>query len=405
MTALLSAITVAIGHVSRRSGDFITGFTKLLLQKVVSDRLEEEPGQSPISYVFADLPSTVRSTFSSISLDGQTTQYAVCAQCNCTYGPKVDRRSRRTIYPDTCSNKSFPGAGVCGSQMRDPDNKLKKTFLYYEFKDYLAALFSRSDLETYLDNSADKFTAAYAARHTFDSSDHVTDVFEGDFFRNFTVPGDTPGTFVPFLTRKGNDSRLIFSLHVDFFNVDRMLIRGSSSSRGTIAMACLNLPPDIRYKAENIYLAGIIPGPSEPSLTEFNHFIKPLVDDLVVAFNPGIFLTTTSLHRSGRHIRCAIGPIVCDLPAGRKLLQLTAHNSNNYCPACTQFGKSTWGDSDYPWPERNAAEMRLAAEQWRIANSTKVANHITEKFGVRYTELWRLSYLNPVKQLVVSTLR
>ena len=89
------------------------------------------------------------------------------------------------------------------------------------------------------------------------------------------------------------ESCLIFTLHLDFFNVNGMLVCGATASCGSIVMACLNLPPHLFYKPENLYLAGIIPGPNEPHLTELNHYIRPLVNDLVDTYNPGIFLTDT----------------------------------------------------------------------------------------------------------------
>ena len=52
-----------------------------------------------------------------------------------------------------------------------------------------------------------------------------------------------------------------------------MTICGASTSSGIIAAACLNLPLEIRYKPENMYLAGVITGPKEPRLTELNHYM------------------------------------------------------------------------------------------------------------------------------------
>jgi hypothetical protein len=46
-------------------------------------------------------------------------------------------------------------------------------------------------------------------------------------------------------------------------------------------MACLNLPPSIRYKPENMYLAGIVPGPEEPKLEMLNHYQDPLITNML----------------------------------------------------------------------------------------------------------------------------
>ena len=56
-------------------------------------------------------------------------------------------------------------------------------------------------------------------------------------------------------------------------------MRNAFASLGIIAMACLNLPADVRYKPENMYLAGIIPGPEEPKLELLNYYQEPLIRD------------------------------------------------------------------------------------------------------------------------------
>lgn len=400
MTALLTALTSIIGRVSRRSGDLIIGVTKLLLKNVSGNEEEE---QHAISYDFSQLPNTVQGTISRLKLDGRTTEYAVCPDCHCTYAPRKDRRSERVVYQETCTNMPSPGSNQCNASIIDGNNKPKKTFLYHDFKDYLAALFARGDLERFMDDSCNKYAEAHEARRNFDSWDKVTDIFQGNFFNDLMIPDpSTPTGSRPFLVLNREDSHLVFALHLDFFNVNGMLIRGASTSCGTITMACLNLPTHIRYKAENLYLAGIIPGPNEPHLTEINHYMRPLVDDLLLAYNNGIFLTSTALYPSGRLIRCAVGPIVCDLPAGRKLLQLASVMSNNFCSVCKLYHKNNWGRTDYPWPLRDVGELRLAAERWKSATTQRDAEYIFGTFGIRSTELWRLPYLDPVKQLTVD---
>lgn len=57
-----------------------------------------------------------------------------------------------------------------------------------------------------------------------------------------------------------------------------------------VFMCILNLPPDIRYNVDNLFLAGLWPGPKEPTERETNMFFKPLIDELrVLSFNGNIF--------------------------------------------------------------------------------------------------------------------
>ncbi|EJD33864.1 hypothetical protein AURDEDRAFT_21509, partial [Auricularia subglabra TFB-10046 SS5] len=57
---------------------------------------------------------------------------------------------------------------------------------------------------------------------------------------------------------------------------------------------CLNLPMHLRYLEENMYLAGIVPGPNAPTLDQLNHVLVPLVDDFCEAWNPGVYITRTA---------------------------------------------------------------------------------------------------------------
>ncbi len=147
-----------------------------------------------------------------------------------------------------------------------------------------------------------------AMRNLGNTDPNVNDVFQADFVKTFRWNDSKL-----FIDRPDGEGRLLFSLFLDFFNVEEMCIRGASTSSGVIAMACLNLPVDIRYKPENIYISGIIPGPKEPSLTEINHFIAPLVDDLKAAWDRGVVFS----HAPNRLVRSRRrGAPVCDLLGG-----------------------------------------------------------------------------------------
>lgn len=52
-------------------------------------------------------------------------------------------------------------------------------------------------------------------------------------------------------------------------------------------MVLMNLPREIRFKAENVMLVGIIPGPHEPKLTIYT-YLRPLVAELNVLWDDGI---------------------------------------------------------------------------------------------------------------------
>ncbi|MBW0542632.1 hypothetical protein O181_082347 [Austropuccinia psidii MF-1] len=71
---------------------------------------------------------------------------------------------------------------------------------------------------------------------------------------------------------------LAFSIYVDWFNSHDKSTR--LASIGPIMLICLNLPPSERLKPENVYVAGIIPGPKEPTALQLNYLSIPLIKEL-----------------------------------------------------------------------------------------------------------------------------
>ncbi|MBW0497795.1 hypothetical protein O181_037510 [Austropuccinia psidii MF-1] len=73
-------------------------------------------------------------------------------------------------------------------------------------------------------------------------------------------------------------SALAFTIYVDWFNA-----HGKSTllaSIGPIMLICLNLSPSERLKPENVYVAGIIPCPKEPTALQLNYLSFPLIKEL-----------------------------------------------------------------------------------------------------------------------------
>ncbi|KIJ09714.1 hypothetical protein PAXINDRAFT_57719, partial [Paxillus involutus ATCC 200175] len=159
-------------------------------------------------------------------------------------------------------------------------------------------------------------------------------------------------------------------------------------------------------KPENMYPAGIIPGPHEPSGDQLNHFLDPLVSDMVESWDRGVQIshTTSSVDRV---TRSAIACVVCDLPAARKTAQLAAATSHFYCSACHCYHASTLGRTDVhspDWKLRDKDTLRLHAEAYRDATSSAERNHLFVQHGVRWSSLWRLPYWDPARQLVVDSM-
>jgi hypothetical protein len=177
----------------------------------------------------------------------------------------------------------------------DGDSTIRKpikTFIHHHFPDYLASLISQH--EHLMDKACDDLRAS------LDDPPHpfVTDVFEAQFMRMFE--GLKPGTL---FIKGGSKGRYVFAVNVDFFNVEDMRIRGASTSCGIISTACLHLPLSIRYKPENMYLI-IIPGPHEPHLAELNHYLHPLMDDMVISWERPSFFSNAIMPKGSHQPMC-----------------------------------------------------------------------------------------------------
>ena len=233
-----------------------------------------------------------------------------------------------------------------------------------------------------------------------DDNHHTSDAFQAEFIRNFKGPDQTR----LFVHRPGTEARLLFAFNFDFFAVEGMKLRGASASCGIFSAACLNLPLSIRYKPEYMYIF-IVPGPDEPHLTEVNHYIRPIVDDLLVSWERGVQYSQTANYPTGRMSRSAAILGVCDLPAARKISQLAGHSSNHFCSRCSCYHQSNLHRTDidsFDWLPKDRKEVLSQAEKWKAALSATEQEKIFKRFGVRWSELWRLPYWEPSRTLAVD---
>lgn len=382
--------------VSQSAASFVLGLVAVILRLAFATAGVNGPPNASQEHILRQIPLTIESVLSRFKLDGKMTTYAVCPKCHCTYKPQITRGSATMQYPKVCTNIPVPELGTCDEPLLQADLKPIKTFEYYSFHDYLAGLLSRGDLESLMDQSCDDFRKSFQTPRP----DFTTDILEADFARSFEGP--TPGEL--FLDG-GNEGRYAFSLNVDFFNIEGMRIRGASTSCGIISMACLNLPIDIRYKPENMYLAGIIPGPREPHLTELNHYIRPLIDDMFISWDQGVYISRTALCPDGRATRSAIFAAVNDLPGARKMAALANTGSHYFCTICQCYHKRNLGACNHgEWVKRDVTETRRHAEDWKMAKTLKDQERLFKAHGVRWSEMWRLPYWDPSRQLVVDAM-
>jgi len=270
--------------ISRRDGDFLVKLLNMLLYLALTTGGPMHPHGKE---VLKQMPQEIRSLLSKFDVESRTIIYAVCPACHFTYEPQFPNGPDSPTYPPTCTNIPHPEADICGERLLrdsvvdDSSETAKpiKPFVYHHFHDYLASLLSRKDLEFMMDKSCDEFMSTINDK----LPEFVRDIWDAEFLRSFKGPKSCR-----LFVNRGDEGRYLFTINIDFFNIEGMRVQGASTSCGLISMVCLNLFPEIRYKPENMYVASIIPPPHEPSTTELNHYTKPVIDTLVDLWKDGV---------------------------------------------------------------------------------------------------------------------
>ena len=154
-------------------------------------------------------------------------------------------------------------------------------------------------------------------------------------------------------------------------------------------------------------LLGLMPGPNEVSLHRINHYIAPIVNELVLLWE-GTTLNRTHEFPSGRNIRAALILTSCDIPAARKLCgHVSALVSCHRCIKQANYEDNHhnfagMNDIDEWFIDRDSNEHRQNALAWRRCNSDAARKRVVRQTGVRWSELLRLPYFDPIRSIIVD---
>ena len=182
---------------------------------------------------------------------------------------------------------------------------------------------------------------------------------------------------------------------------------GTTHSTGAIYAAICNLPRDIRFKRENLLIVGLLPGPHEVSLHRINHYLAPIVDELELLWGE-VTLNHTHEFQNGRSIRAALILISCDVPAARKICGhvsalVSCHRCNkkaNY--ENHQHNFAGMDNMDEWFITRDSAQHLQDAIGWRRCNSDAARRRFVKATGVRWSELLRLPYFDPIRFIIID---
>lgn len=356
--------------------------------------------------IIQNMPTSLSTALRKFGADGSFELYATCPSCCCNHKATSLPGPNLYQYIEKCTNQIVgeTGESVCGTDLltrrRDGTMQPIKPYLVSSLSDYLVRCLAD---ETYLQQSVAATDEAFDAISRGEEPSGVQNVFEADFIKDFRGPDGK--LFVD----RGDKIRLAFSLHVDFFNPNRNTHTGAHHSVGIISGANLALDPSIRNLPEYLYPAAIIPGPFEPKTNdehyELDHFIRPVVEQFVQAWRPGLRVSRTATSESEVTVEVGILLSVNDLVAARKVAGLAGHTSAFICSMCRLTGKTGLFNTDHSqWIPRDRTELFHQAVAWRDAQTVKERKNLFNKYGVRWTSFWLLEYWDPTRQLVIDSM-
>lgn len=369
-----------------------TGLLLVCLRFIVRTSLRLARGGSlsrEDSAILDRLPMDIRTVVDRMRLDPHTHPYLCCPVCFALYDVRP--------YPNRCLYQETPSSQPCDAALWRTRIIRGKTFqtairmyLHQEMTDWVARLLSRAGMEDTMDTTAEK--ALGASKHV------MSDLWDAPVFREILLDGK------PFVNGPPGEGRYVFALSIDSFNPFQSKEAKQNVSVTGIYMVCLNLPPHLRYLPENVYLVGVIPGPGKPSLDQINHFLKPLVDELLVFWETGVFISRTAKFPMGRLVRCILVPLVCDLPAARQTAGFGAHNARFFCSVCKLPRKDINDLDASSWVPRNCGEHREAAQAWRDKPTVARREAAFAENSIRWSELLLLPYWDPIKYTVIDSM-
>lgn len=169
---------------------------------------------------------------------------------------------------------------------------------------------------------------------------------------------------------------------------------------GIISLTCLNLHPSIRYKPCFTYLAGIVPSPNQPNMITISHVLRPLVDSLLELEN-GVLIHTNQFP-FGRQVQVRLLALIGDIVATHKVGGFTSHSGEFFCSWC-KAQKSELQNLEVG-PIREKRHTLAQAQRWNETNSVAAKERLVKKTGVRWSQLNRLPYWNPVMNISLGVM-
>jgi len=227
-----------------------------------------------------------------------------------------------------------------------------------------------------------------------------SDIYDGKVWKTFPSSDGSP-----FFTSETAATHLGLLFNLDWFQPFTYM----QHSTGAIYASICNLPRSERNKPENIIYLGFLPGPKEVGLERINHYLAPIVDEFLELWRG--WNVKTYQYPNGLDIKVALIVGSSDIPATRKLFGhgsavMKCHRCEKRSTYSHEYRKTHYGGMEEydEWMTRPADPLlhRQYAQEWIKCSSKNTREHHFKEHGVRWTELLRLPYMNPIQFAVVN---
>ncbi|CAG8707168.1 15007_t:CDS:2 [Rhizophagus irregularis] len=337
---------------------------------------------------FSDFPSTIYRADRLLGVEHEYRNYIVCPHCHHLHLPDI---LNGNVQPIKCNKCNEIITKMVRTSKGNHLIKPIKVYPYYSIIQQLELLLSKPEMENLLES---------CFKREIDD-DIFADVYEGRVWKTFT---DTNGQ--PFFVKNVLEIHIGFALNLDWFSPCKHI----QYSVGVIYLTILNLPRHIRFREENTFVIGIIPGPHEPDVNEIHQYIEPLVDELLQLWAGQVIKSPN--YPIGRIYRAALIMIVCDTPAARKIGGFSSHSSKRGCYRCdhsfstiqdsnTGYWKPDFSNFNANLPQRSKEKHQSIAYKFKNSSST-IRNQIFTEHGIRWTPLIKLPYIDIQRFIVID---
>lgn len=354
-----------------------SNFVLRMLINIIQQTLDAMGSPEPIKdKLISSIPADIRTAEKYMDLSPTIIRFVSCPKCRAMYLEDDELTIPRDLKVSCPSN-----AEVClfqeisnGVKCQTPlyktssinDGKPKvaeMVYCYQDFSSWLSRIVCRPGMEKKLRTPLKDIS---------DEHKHIIrTIWDSPAVSTFLGPDNKP------FFRSQNSSRLPLLLGIGFdnFNPFHNKQAGKKTSVGAIFIFCHNLEESIRYLPQYIYLVGVINGPKQPSLTQINHYFKPLIDQLLAFYERGYFFNQTPESPKGLLMQGAVFPLIMDFHALRQATGTASHNSKFFCIYCLLLLDNIDRVDPSQWPQwYSCAVHRSLAEAWFYAPTLDMRN-------------------------------